>query len=66
VAHAQSDDAAKFDAVVTIDASQLTPQVTWGTSPEMVLSIDERVPDPDRSAIPRAAKEWNGRSRTWG
>jgi len=43
-----SDDGAKFDAVVAIDASQLTPQVTWGTSPEMVVSIEGRVPDPDK------------------
>ncbi|HEX5698637.1 MAG TPA: aconitase family protein, partial [Rhodoferax sp.] len=43
-----SDADAQFDAVVEVDASQLVPQVTWGTSPEMVLGIDERVPDPDR------------------
>jgi 3-isopropylmalate/(R)-2-methylmalate dehydratase large subunit len=56
-----SDPGAQFDAVVEIDASALAPQVTWGTSPEMVLSIDDRVPDPDkekdankRSAIERA------------
>jgi len=44
----QSDPGAHFDRVVQIDASQLVPQVTWGTSPEMVLGIDERVPDPER------------------
>jgi 3-isopropylmalate/(R)-2-methylmalate dehydratase large subunit len=56
-----SDPGAVFDTVVEIDASTLRPQVTWGTSPEMVLSIDERVPDPDkekdankRGAIERA------------
>ncbi len=56
-----SDPGAHFDAVVEIDASQLRPQVTWGTSPEMVLSIEDRVPDPDkekdankRGAIERA------------
>jgi 3-isopropylmalate/(R)-2-methylmalate dehydratase large subunit len=56
-----SDPGASFDAVVEIDASTLRPQVTWGTSPEMVLSIDDRVPDPDkekdankRGAIERA------------
>ncbi len=43
-----SDDGAKFDTVVTIDASRLSPQVTWGTSPEMVVSIDGWVPDPDK------------------
>jgi len=43
-----SDADAHFDAVVDLDASQLVPQVTWGTSPEMVLGINDRVPDPDR------------------
>ncbi|MFM7342698.1 MAG: 3-isopropylmalate dehydratase large subunit, partial [Betaproteobacteria bacterium] len=43
-----SDADARFDAVVEIDASQIRPQVTWGTSPEMVLAITDRVPDPDR------------------
>jgi 3-isopropylmalate/(R)-2-methylmalate dehydratase large subunit len=43
-----SDDGAHFDKVVEIDATQLVPQVTWGTSPEMVLSIEDRVPDPER------------------
>jgi 3-isopropylmalate/(R)-2-methylmalate dehydratase large subunit len=44
----RSDDGAGFDSVVRIDASQLRPHVTWGTSPEMVVSIEDRVPDPDR------------------
>jgi len=43
-----SDDNAKFDRVVTIDAREVSPQVTWGTSPEMVLPVDARVPDPDK------------------
>jgi 3-isopropylmalate/(R)-2-methylmalate dehydratase large subunit len=43
-----SDADAQFDAVVELDASSIRPQVTWGTSPEMVLGIDDRVPDPDR------------------
>ncbi|HMM84991.1 3-isopropylmalate dehydratase large subunit [Azohydromonas sp.] len=43
-----SDPDARWDAVVELDASRIRPQVTWGTSPEMVLSIDERVPDPDK------------------
>ena len=43
-----SDDGARFDAVVALDASALVPQVTWGTSPEMVVAIDGRVPDPDK------------------
>jgi 3-isopropylmalate/(R)-2-methylmalate dehydratase large subunit len=44
----KSDDGAKFDRIVEIDAARLVPQVTWGTSPEMVVSIDDRVPDPER------------------
>jgi len=43
-----SDDNAKFDRVVTLDAREVKPQVTWGTSPEMVLPVDARVPDPDK------------------
>ncbi|EWS55659.1 MULTISPECIES: 3-isopropylmalate dehydratase large subunit [Methylibium] len=43
-----SDEDAVFDRVVELDAGQIAPQVTWGTSPEMVLSINDRVPDPDR------------------
>jgi 3-isopropylmalate/(R)-2-methylmalate dehydratase large subunit len=39
---------AKFDREVTIDARAVKPQVTWGTSPEMVVTVDERVPDPDK------------------
>jgi len=46
--HLHSDAGAHFDCVVDVDASAIRPQVTWGTSPEMVLSIDERVPDPER------------------
>jgi 3-isopropylmalate/(R)-2-methylmalate dehydratase large subunit len=41
-----SDAGAKFDAVVTLDAATIKPQVTWGTSPEMVVAVDGRVPDP--------------------
>jgi 3-isopropylmalate/(R)-2-methylmalate dehydratase large subunit len=44
----RSDPGAHFDRVVELDAAQLVPQVTWGTSPEMVLGIDARVPDPER------------------
>src|SRR4029077_17873514 len=47
-----SDPGAKFDRVVEIDSGQLKPQVTWGTSPEMVVSIEDRVPDPDKVKDP--------------
>jgi len=54
-----SDEGAHFDRIVELDASQIRPQVTWGTSPEMVLSIEDRVPDPDREkdATRRSAME---------
>ncbi len=41
-----SDDDAQFDKIVKLDAAGIKPQVTWGTSPEMVVSVDGRVPDP--------------------
>jgi 3-isopropylmalate/(R)-2-methylmalate dehydratase large subunit len=44
----RSDADARWDEVVELDASKLEPQVTWGTSPEMVTTIGGRVPDPDR------------------
>ena len=44
----KSDDDAKFDVTVEMRGEDIPPQVTWGTSPEMVTSIDGRVPDPDR------------------
>ena len=44
----QSDPGAPWDRVVELDAAQVRPQVTWGTSPEMVVSIEDRVPDPER------------------
>ena len=43
-----SDSDAKFDQTVTIEAASIAPQVTWGTSPEMVISIEGKVPDPDK------------------
>jgi 3-isopropylmalate/(R)-2-methylmalate dehydratase large subunit len=55
----QSDPGAKFDVVVELNAADIVPQVTWGTSPEMVLGVDARVPDPDKEkdANKRAAIE---------
>ncbi|MFL9920280.1 3-isopropylmalate dehydratase large subunit [Paraburkholderia fungorum] len=41
-----SDDGAQFDAEVAVDIAALTPQVTWGTSPDMVVGIAQDVPDP--------------------
>ena len=48
----QSDPDAMFDRVVDIDAAAIAPQVTWGTSPEMVTNIEGRVPDPEREKDP--------------
>jgi 3-isopropylmalate/(R)-2-methylmalate dehydratase large subunit len=50
----RSDDGAVFDAVVEIDVTTLTPQVTWGTNPGMVAPIDGRVPDPAAMDDPAA------------
>ena len=56
-----SDSDASFDATVTVDATGVKPQVTWGTNPAMVASVDDTVPDPssyddpaDREAVARA------------
>jgi len=61
-----SDADAVFDATVTLNAANIVPQVTWGTSPEMVLGITAATPDPDkekdpgkRSAIERALTYMN-------
>jgi len=55
----RSDDDAHFDRVVHLDAAQIAPQVTWGTSPEMVVPVDARVPDPEkeRDALRREGME---------
>lgn len=47
-----SDADAEFDAEVTLSGADIEPQVTWGTSPEMVVPIDGRVPDPDDEPDP--------------
>jgi 3-isopropylmalate/(R)-2-methylmalate dehydratase large subunit len=47
-----SDEGAAFDRVVRLDAASIRPQVTWGTSPEMVVPVDARVPDPARETDP--------------
>ena len=48
----QSDAGAHWDAVVELDAAQIEPQVSWGTSPEMVVGVTGRVPDPERERDP--------------
>jgi 3-isopropylmalate/(R)-2-methylmalate dehydratase large subunit len=49
-----TDDGAAFDREVTIDASALSPQVTWGTTPEMVVAVTETVPEPQDAGDERA------------
>ncbi|WP_137937831.1 3-isopropylmalate dehydratase large subunit [Chitinivorax sp. B] len=58
-----TDDGAVFDTVINLDATAILPQVTWGTSPEMVTTINGKVPDPaneadlvKRGSIERALK----------
>ena len=46
----KTDEGARFDRVVEIDATSLEPYVTWGTSPGMVASISSQVPDPAKAA----------------
>ena len=48
----ETDADAVFDGTVELDAGSLAPQVTWGTSPEMVTGIDGHVPDPDSEPDP--------------
>ena len=47
-----SDDDAVFDKVVELDGSEIMPQVSWGTSPEMVAGVGGNVPDPEAEADP--------------
>jgi len=47
-----SDEGAVFDRLVEIDAASIVPQVSWGTSPEMVVGIDGATPDPARETDP--------------
>lgn len=48
----RSDNNARFDSEIELEVSTLTPQVTWGTSPEMVCGVQDKVPDPDRISDP--------------
>jgi len=47
-----SDPDAIFDKIITLQAKDIKPQVTWGTSPEMVLAIDENLPNPEQESDP--------------
>jgi 3-isopropylmalate/(R)-2-methylmalate dehydratase large subunit len=51
-----SDSGAAYDAEVTIDVTGLAPQVSWGTSPEQTISVEDTIPDPENIADPVARK----------
>ncbi len=48
----KTDDDAEFDAVVTLDAASIRPQVTWGTNPGQVIAVDSPIPSPESFADP--------------
>jgi 3-isopropylmalate/(R)-2-methylmalate dehydratase large subunit len=48
-----TDDEARFDVEHTIDAAEIAPQITWGTSPQDVIAVDQRIPDPARETDPQ-------------
>jgi len=49
----RSDEGAQFDRTIDLDAADICPQVSWGTSPEMTLPVDARVPDPAAEPDPQ-------------
>lgn len=53
-----SDDDAVFDKDIELDATKILPQVTWGTSPEMVVAVDGCVPNPASEADPLRKSGW--------
>jgi 3-isopropylmalate/(R)-2-methylmalate dehydratase large subunit len=57
----KSDEGAQFDRVVTLDAAEIEPQVTWGTNPQMVTTVGGRVPDPAQENDP-VKREWMERA----
>lgn len=54
----QSDEGAMFDTLVEVDAAKIEPQVTWGTSPEMVTTVGGRVPDPADAPNEVKQQDW--------
>ena len=57
----KSDEGAVFDKLVTLQAADIQPQVTWGTNPQMVAPVNGRVPDPANEPDP-ATREWTERA----
>ncbi len=60
----KSDDGAHFDTVVTMDAAEIQPQVTWGTNPQMVTTVGGKVPDPAQEKD-KVQREWMERALTY-
>jgi len=61
-----SDADAVFDKVVKLDASKIEPQVSWGTSPEMVGSVNSCVPDPAKASDENLRKSWESALKYMG
>ncbi|SFX44438.1 3-isopropylmalate dehydratase large subunit [Marinospirillum alkaliphilum] len=61
-----SDADAVFDKVVKLDAASIEPQVSWGTSPEMVVAVNGRVPDPAKAADENLRKSWEAALKYMG
>lgn len=61
-----SDTGARFDAELEIDAAALTPQVSWGTSPEMVVGVGDRVPELSEAKRPGQRENWEAALRYMG
>jgi 3-isopropylmalate/(R)-2-methylmalate dehydratase large subunit len=57
----KSDEGAHFDTVVTLDAAEIQPQVTWGTNPQMVTTVGGKVPDPAQEKD-KVQREWMERA----
>lgn len=53
-----ADDEAEYDKIVVLNASEIVPQVTWGTSPEMVVPVNSHVPDPGQARDASQARTW--------
>jgi 3-isopropylmalate/(R)-2-methylmalate dehydratase large subunit len=62
----RSDADARFDCVVEMRAEDIRPQVTWGTSPEMVVAVDACVPDPANEQDPVRREGWERALRYMG
>jgi 3-isopropylmalate/(R)-2-methylmalate dehydratase large subunit len=61
-----SDADAQFDKVVKLDAAQIEPQVSWGTSPEMVVPVNGNVPDPAQAEDESQRKSWEAALKYMG